>query len=114
MDFDTFWSTIVYPDSPCTFNIPEVDCSITNIAAENSSDEITGRSVLYASVNSSEPIAIAALTAGKVESAMIHVSFCPGDNVVLTIKGTIPMHVSGYLYGAMELKIDNGHKEDEK
>lgn len=112
--FSTFVATVVLPEKPCKFVVPEDgDLLITNLALDQAEGlPSEGRVLVFCSVNQSPPVCVAPFTLGKFESTQTDLRFCYGDAVEFTTKGpAVPVHLSGFLSGGMELDADNGAPE---
>ncbi|KAK8891481.1 hypothetical protein M9Y10_028690 [Tritrichomonas musculus] len=110
-DFTSFWHAKVIPGKPCKITPrPRSECAITNIALHHEEDQVPqgNRTILYASVNNGEQIAVAPFTIGQFESTCVDIHFSDFDNLVLSIKGAeIPIDVVGTAVGEMP-EVDNG------
>lgn len=110
-DYFYFWHTQVLPGKPCIIEIPkEAECSITNVALHQTPNEVIPpetRSILFISVNNSDPVAITPFLGGQLESTIVDLRFSEGDKIVLTIQGNFAADIIGH-YSGLELKIDNG------
>ena len=115
-DFSTFFASVILPEKPCTFTVPEdADFTVTNLALDQAAGLPTeGRVVVYCSVNGAPPVCVAPFTLGKFESTQVSLRFCYSDRVEFTTKGAaVSVNFAGFLEGCMGLDVDNGAPKDE-
>ena len=108
-EYTSFWSAQVDPGTVCKITVPEdVDCVLSNAAlSQEATRPEIGKSRLFAKVNGQMETVIISFTINSFESSMLDIQFGENDVIEFTVEGECPIHIAGYITGALPLDIEN-------